>query len=428
MTHINLILQGMPYVPGMAQGVLRNESHGVDENTILLVNQKALPDLVVPPAGIIVIDGAPFSHALIKYRSLSVPIVIITANDAGRLREYERLQINGGNGKIANVNLSSEPDSSTIDNRFELVTKDGIKIDLRVSVRDIATIDQAVTVKAQAIGLVRSEFFLPSDGRMPDAAYYQNAFKQVCLAAKGMPVTIRLLDLSADKLPRCLSNLVETDGVLGAQGVRLYSHPTVRQILNAQLSAIADLSKEFDLRVLLPYLVRREELKYWVDNIRSKISNTKIGAMVETPAGALDCHNWFDIADFVALGCNDLMQCVFATDRDNPQLGNYLDPYAPLLYRFLAQIAERCEGNLDKIQVCGVLSQLPGIMPIFLGLGYRNFSVDVALVPFLKQIIAQTSLSDAKLLANKVCLATETQDVKKMLDVDGFQQSNFYSG
>ena len=131
--------------------------------------------------------------------------------------------------------------------------------------------------------------------------------------------------------------------------------------------------------------------------------------MVETPAGVLDLHNWLDMTDFVSIGCNDLMQCLFAADRDRPELRKYLDPYAPLLYRFLAPIAPTTAEQATRIQICGVLPQLPGVLPVLLGLGFRAFSVDAALVPDLAQTIQSTSIIDAEQLAEQVCQARDSQ-------------------
>ena len=91
--------------------------------------------------------------------------------------------------------------------------------------------------------------------------------------------------------------------------------------------------------------------------------------MTEVPAAILDMQHWFEVADFVSIGCNDLMQCLFAADRDIPELRNYLDPCAPALFRFLRQAATAAGENIDKVQLCGLLPQMPGVLPVLLGMG-----------------------------------------------------------
>ncbi|KPJ93724.1 MAG: phosphoenolpyruvate-protein phosphotransferase, partial [Gammaproteobacteria bacterium SG8_15] len=172
------------------------------------------------------------------------------------------------------------------------------------------------------------------------------------------------------------------------------------------------------IRLLIPYLVRLEELRYWRGWIEEKLSRTvEIGAMAETPASVLDIRNWFDDADFVAIGCNDLMQCLFAADRDRPELRNYLDPYAPLLHRLLDDTAQAVGENINKVQLCGVLSQLPGILPLLLGLGYRTFSVDAHIIPYLAKTVTDTNLQDAENMATAVCAAKETREVLEILQI-----------
>ncbi|MDX1824564.1 MAG: putative PEP-binding protein, partial [Thiohalomonadales bacterium] len=100
---------------------------------------------------------------------------------------------------------------------------------------------------------------------------------------------------------------------------------------------------------------------------------------------------------------------------DSAELRHYLDPYAPLLWRFMQQIAMAAETRLENIQLCGVLAQLPGVLPLLLGLGYRAFSVEATLIPYLRQIIATTHINEARELAQQICAARESRDVLRLL-------------
>jgi phosphoenolpyruvate-protein kinase (PTS system EI component) len=217
-------------------------------------------------------------------------------------------------------------------------------------------------------------------------------------------------------------------GALGLQGARLYGHKDIRRIVEAQLNAIDILSRDYNLRILLPFLVRREELQFWLTFVQERISNPiKIGAMVETPAAGLDFVNWLDLIDFTAIGTNDLMQCLFAADRDQPMLSRYLDPYAPLLYRFLRQMARDAGTLISQTQICGVLSQLPGVLPILIGLGYRAFSVDAALIPYLAAETKSISIQAVQELAQEVCDAKDTRQVCQLLNLPFHPELPFLS-
>jgi phosphoenolpyruvate-protein kinase (PTS system EI component) len=411
-------LLGMPYFPGVALGMLHRGINKGAADYIALISPDEIKTVSELPAGFIVIEGAPFSHALIGLLAHAVPTVLISQKQADELKEGMRVLLNGETGEITDKFefdsvAHQKPPSFTAG--AEIFTVDNVAVNLCASVRNTTGAQRAASVGAKAIGLVRTEYVLPEDDRIPDLAYYRNSFRELCLAANPLSLTFRLLDLSTDKMTTWVPEDV-LGGVLGLQGARLYGIDPVRAIVEAQLSAISELTNEFDLRVLIPYLVRYEELNYWVEHIRQQLpSSVPIGAMAETPAGALDIKNWLTIADFVSIGCNDLMQCLFAADRDQSELRYYLDPYAPFLFRFFHQMAQAADAQLDKVQLCGLLPQMPGVIPVLLGLGYRTFSVDAAFIPYLAQTLKSTSITDAQSLAAQVCAAKESHEVLEIL-------------
>jgi phosphoenolpyruvate-protein kinase (PTS system EI component) len=353
---------------------------------------------------------------MIPYMSTGAPTVIISKQQAALLQEGIKVTIDGASGHIrTDLGIEELPQSQSRTTKSP-ITRDGVTVNLRGSVRDMQAAERSRLAGAQSIGLVRSEFLVPNDNRVPDYTYYLQAFADICEAAAPLSVTIRLLDIAADKIPPWMPALEGAGSALGLQGVRLYAHEPMKSVCEAQIAAIDELSGKYDINVLIPYLVRHEELSYWVNFVRQRLSRQlALGAMVETPAGALDLANWFDLVDFIAIGCNDLMQCLFAADRDCGELRDYLDPYAPLLWLLMRQIAETAEDRLDNIQLCGVLAQLPGILPILLGLGYRTFSVESMLIPYLQGIIATTRVTEAEQLARQICDAHESREVRRLL-------------
>lgn len=414
-------IKGMPYVPGVAHGVLQHKLDSVTPQSILVISHYDIPSITTLPAGFVVIDGAPLSHTMIGLLGHGIPTVIINEQALVNLKDGMALSIDGVSGIITNDPAAVfSPVSTTSPATLgeAINTADGQPVYLRASVKNIEAVKKAMAVGVESIGLVRSEFFMPGDGSVPDAQYYQNVFAELCETAKPLTVTIRLLDVAPDKMLKGILPDDVVGGALGLQGVRLYATEPVRSMLEAQLEAINKLTEHYDIRLLIPYLVNRQELDYWSKYINKALTKpVPVGAMVETPAGALDFQNWLDIADFVGIGCNDLMQCLFAADRDRPELRQYLDPYAPLLYRFLKPIAPTTTQQSTKVQICGVLSQLPGVLPVLLGLGYRAFSVDAALVPYLAQTVRSTRITEAEQLAEQVCHARESQQVIELLSL-----------
>jgi phosphoenolpyruvate-protein kinase (PTS system EI component) len=421
MTKPEPLLTGMPYVPGIAHGILR---HGLNDNPagcIVLLDAPLPGPWQQLPTGFVVIDGAPLSHAMIPLLGSGVPTVIVTREQAEHLQVGRMVMLDGASGRITTAAGATGADLSAASPAAPAVaaagrSADGTRVLLCVSARDVQSVRRAVIHGVDAIGLVRSEYLAPVDGHLPDATFYRAAFRALCEAAGELPVTIRLIDIAADKQPAWLPPEVGVGGALGLQGVRLYHDEPLRSIYLAQLEAIATLAAEFRLRVLLPYVADRDELQYWIDNLRLQLpAGIPLGAMAETPAAALQLGEWCGIADFVGLGCNDLMQCLFGADRDRPELRHYLNPHAPVLYRFLREVAATGRDQLGRVQLCGVLPQLPGILPVLLGLGFRVFSVEAAQLTWLGQAIANTRLCDAESLAERVCRARSPAEVSALL-------------
>lgn len=414
-----LEITGMPFVPGVVRGTIYHVSKQDLADRIVILQQQDIERITDPPLGFVVIEGAPFSHTMIRFMSMGRPTVIISAQQAQMIQDGMELIVNGTTGRIStsiSEVIEAAPAAKFASSSLPHKTADGITVHLRASVRNALAAERCRLAGAEAVGLVRSEFLIPENGTVPDTAFYAHAFGQICEAAAPLPVTIRLLDVAADKIPAWMPALDSVGGALGLQGVRLYSIEPMKQVFQAQLLAIDNLSQQYDIRILIPYLVCYEELNYFVDLIRQHLTRpVAVGAMAETPAGVLDIANWFDLVDFVAIGCNDLMQCLFATDRDCPEVRDYLDPYAPVLWRFMQQIARAAGTHLEQVQLCGVLAQLPGVLPLLLGLGYRAFSVESVLLPHLQQIISTTNVVEARQLVQKICAAKNSHEVLHLL-------------
>jgi phosphoenolpyruvate-protein kinase (PTS system EI component) len=373
------------------------------------------------PAGFIVVEAVPFSHSMIGLLGLGVPTVLISAEQAAILEQDMQFMIDGASGLITNDLSAAQPSEELLQNSNAgqaLLTTDGEPVNLLASIRQATVARQARELGAKAIGLVRSEFLFPEHGQLPDKNFYHNAFRNICEAAAPLAVTFRLLDVAADKVPPWLADKDSVGQASSMQGVRIYNIEPVAAVIEAQLEVLAELTITFSIRVLLPFLVRLEEYDYWLHLIRPRLPATvPIGAMAETPAMVLDIGHLLDHADFVAIGCNDLMQSVFAADRDQPELRHYLDPYAPLLYRLFSQVAEQAGERLNQVHLCGVLAQMQGVLPVLLGLGYRNFSVDAPFIPYLARRISTISKTDCEILASQVVAANTTQQVLELLQL-----------
>lgn len=419
MTRHNIDIQGLPYFPGIAVAPLQKGIEGDIAQRIVLISHDDISDFALLPMAFIVIESVPFSHKMLHLLGLGVPTVLISAQQALTLEQNMPLVVNGCTGLISNnldVVLPAEDLTRTFEPGNPVLMVDGSQVNLCASVSHALAAGKASSFGATGIGLVRSEFVLPENNLVPDKAFYLDAFGEICEAASPLRLTFRLLDLAADKTPLWLKRLDAREVTKGMQGVRLYSDDSVRAVIDAQLSALAALSNQFSIKVLLPFLVRLEEYEHWQTIIRQHLPESiQIGAMVETPAMLLDIAPLLEHADFIAIGCNDLMQQLYAADRDQSELHHYLDPYAPLLYRLFRQVAKQSGERVKEVQLCGLLSQIPGVLPVLLGLGYRTFSVEAAFIPHLANTISKMTITECEAVAKQVCAAKTTQQVLEIL-------------
>jgi phosphoenolpyruvate-protein kinase (PTS system EI component) len=413
-------IRGTPFAPGQAQGVLRFGPVGAGPNNIVVVRQEEVPALREPPAGVVLVNVAPFSHPVIQLLGWGVPCVLFTRAKLQGLEAGREVIVDGTRGTVVDArdgdatqtghgqaNASARPVGCPVK------TADGVDVQIRASIASAAGAARARSQGACSIGLVRSECLMPPDGSPPDAAFYVATLGELCRAAHPLAVTVRLLDVATDKRPAWLPGNRVPRGPLGLQGARLYRVEPVLEVVRQQIQALRTLAVEHPLRALVPWAEGPPQFQRWRGELQRDLAAAlPVGAMAETPAALLEVGRWLEAADFVAVGCNDLMQSLFAVDRDLPELSHLLDPYAPVLYRFLREVAEIAAHCTDRIQLCGLLPQVQGVLPILLGLGYRVFCVGPSLVPILAGVVRRTSVSHAQDLARRACRAVDSDSVR----------------
>ena len=413
------MLQVKPFVPGTARGILCRGYRAASFDNILMLTQQELAVLDIRPSGIMVIDAAPLSHPMIRLLSLGIPTVLLTSETASKLEPGEEVVIDGFQGTIItspDAGLEAMPAPEPPQAGAAIALNDGSHVFLRASIFNSDDAALAVQQGAAAIGLVRTEFLLPEQGEPPDAAFYESTLRELCNRASPLAVTLRLLDIAPDKQVPWLKPLAGISSPLGMQGVRLYDVEPVRGVLSALLHAINRVAEDYELKLLLPYVTRLEEFSYWRSRIEQQLhKDLPIGTMAESPAAILAMPHWFEVADFVSIGCNDLMQCLFAADRDLAEVAHHLEPYSPELFRFLNQAAEAAGDNIDSVQLCGLLPQTPAVFPVLLGMGFRVFSVAPVMIPYLAKIASEASLPQSGKLAQQVCMAKNSAQVRGLL-------------
>ena len=227
----------------------------------------------------------------------------------------------------------------------------------------------------------------------PDLDELLEEMRQTLEVMKDRPACIRLLDIGADKPLPFLRFLAETNPSLGRRGIRLLlEYP---ELLNLQLRAVLELSREFNIQVLVPMVTLPDDIlavKEYLTKLGSDLQiNTlpKLGAMIETPAAAFSAREIAKHVDFLSFGTNDLTQYIYAADRENAAVEQYYNDSSDVIFRILRMVHDDVPDV--PLSVCGELGGYPEQISKLLQCGIRTFSVSTPLISVIKEAIRNSS-------------------------------------
>lgn len=250
----------------------------------------------------------------------------------------------------------------------------------------------AIKEGADGVGLVRTEQLYLGKTTPPSAPELLTELRSMFEPLSGRPLTIRLLDLGADKPVPFLNFPVEDDPFLGCRGVRLLlRYP---DLLDTQLKAILEFSREFPLRIMVPMVTTARDMsvvRQHAESVAAGLGMSQLpplGAMIETPASALTVPDILRHADFLSIGTNDLTQYTMAAGRENPLVGDYFVEDHPAVLRLLRVIFS--EAGTAPVSVCGELAGDPAMTATLIEMGARQLSVAPPLVPLVKAAVRKT--------------------------------------
>jgi phosphotransferase system enzyme I (PtsI) len=372
-------------------------------DTILLHHQGA--------AGLVTEFGSPMSHTAILARSLGVPAVVAAHGATRLLRPGETVVLDAGNGAVL-----SECDDATLQffrrqllreqaHRHSLqalkhapaVTRDGEQITLWANIELPEDIDTVRKSGALGIGLYRTEFLYMNRENLPDEEEHFQAYLAVVKGLAGHPVTIRTLDLGADK--QCAHHPEPAaciNPALGLRAIRLCLKETA--IFRTQIRAILRASAAGDVRLMLPMLTNVWEAQHARALIDDEIHNLlgagvpinphiPIGAMIETPAAAITAEHFARLFDFLSIGTNDLIQYTLAVDRSDDSVAHLYDPLHPAVLQLIDRIVQACRQEDKPVSICGEMAGDPRYLPVVLALGLKALSMQPASLLEAKQRI-----------------------------------------
>lgn len=390
--------------------------------------------------GIITEFGSPLSHAAILARSLGVPAIAGVHGAERLLQESEVLIIDGTQGLIigdadqktlkqyrktqrqhkkqqATLELLNDQPSRTTNNiDIQLLANFELQADMRALKR----------IQTDGIGLYRTEFLFMNRDDKPSEEEQFKTYRRVVKAMKGKTVTIRTLDLGADKhVHSILGNQDASNPALGLRGIRycLQNH----SLFMSQLRAILRAASFGDVRIMFPMLTNPSEIDevlILLDEAKRYLSkhgfryghDIKVGAMIEVPAAAICADHFAKKLDFLSIGTNDLIQYTLAIDRIDDQVNYLYDPLHPSVLHLIQNTIDAGIRHNTPVAMCGEMAGMPRYTRLLLGMGLREFSMQANNILQSKNIIINSSTKTLKPLAQQVLECSSPQQIQKLLD------------
>jgi len=372
-------------------------------------------------AGLITEHGSPHSHTAILARSLGVPTVMGVHHGRGLLRESEELILDGHYGivfaspeeSILKHYLQKQARSDRFIQSLERVrgqparSLDGMQVCLRANAERSDDLALALQSGAEGVGLYRTEFLF-LQGKPPDEEAQYEQYRQALEASGGHRLTIRTLDLGADKGADWLDFQglrSKANPALGLRAVRLCLREM--DLFKSQLKAILRTSAHGPVSCLIPMLTSAGEVRAvraLLAEARSELESEgrkfdpdmPLGGMIEVPAAALALEALSRELDFLSVGTNDLIQYALATDRVDEQVAHLYDPQHPGVVQLLLHIFRSARALDIPVAVCGELAGDRRFTRLLLGLGLTEFSMQPRSLLEVKQVIIDTDVSLAR--------------------------------
>ena len=379
--------------------------------------------------------GGKTSHTAIVARSLDIPAVVGARTASQLVRQDDWIIIDGDAGvvivKPSPIILAEygfkqrqaqvERERLSRLRHTPAVTLDGQRVELLANIEMPEDSPAALDVGAVGVGLFRSEFlFMGREGALPDEEEQFLAYKRAVDGMKGLPVTIRTVDIGADKpLDRTAKDETHLNPALGLRAIR-WSLADPAMFLT-QLRAILRAAAHGQVHLLIPMLAHAREIKQTLallDKARQQLDArgvafgpVKIGAMIEVPAAALSVKMFLRHFDYLSIGTNDLIQYTLAIDRADELVAHLYDPLHPAVLRLLADTIAESRAQGKGVSVCGEMAGDPAMTRLLLGLGLRSFSMHPTQILAVKQEVIRADASRLEAWAQNVLASDEPAEL-----------------
>jgi len=373
--------------------------------------------------------GGKTSHTAIVARSMDIPAVVGARNCSQLVRQDDWIIIDGDAGVVivdpspiilAEYGFKKRQVELERGRLLRLlhtpaVTLDGEKVQLLANIEMPEDASGALQAGALGVGLFRSEFlFMGRRGHLPNEEEQFQAYKRAVEGMRGLPVTIRTVDVGADKpLDQGIHDAAHLNPALGLRAIR-WSLADPAMFLT-QLRAILRAAAFGQVNLLVPMLAHASEIHQTVAHIaqaRAMLEKrgqtygpVQLGAMIEIPAAALTLKLFLKHFDFLSIGTNDLIQYTLAIDRADESVAHLYDPLHPAVLQLVANTIAECRSQGKGVSVCGEMAGDVGLTRLLLGMGLRSFSMHPAQILAVKQEVLRADTTRLAPWAQRVLQA-----------------------
>ncbi len=443
-------INDVEHVINLIQRILKDQQYTVEINlqplkgNIIVADDLTPADTVVMQnqhiAGFITELGGPLSHTAILARSLSIPTVVGIQNARSLLQQEEKVVIDGDSGMVLagiddnTIKNYRQKQRAQKDARRKLdslrnvsaKTRDGQRINLQANIElaeDVSALKQS---GADGVGLYRTEFLYIDRDEPADEIEQLNAYRKVIRILKGKSLTVRTLDLGAEKeFDPDFQGPLTQNPALGLRAIRRSLKDT--DLFKQQLRAILRASAGGAVRILLPMITNHTELIQSLsilDQAKRELKSEghdydpdiPVGAMIEVPAAALSANIFAKQIDFLSIGTNDLIQYTLAIDRIDDQVTYLYDPLHPSVLKLIDSTLQAGRRAKIPVSMCGEMAGDTRYTRLLLGMGLQEFSAHPSNLLEIKQIINRSKISELEKPAKKILSTTMPDKIGPMVD------------
>jgi len=380
-------------------------------------------------------EGGSTSHTAILARGLGIPAVVGIGEGLEEIKPGDNLVIDGDGGEVI-IN----PDKKTIkeftarQSRLKelqaeaeavshqpAITTDGHQVEVVANIGNVDGIQSALDAGAEGVGLLRSEFLYLERQNLPSEEEQYQYYKTIADAFGERPVILRSLDVGGDKEIPYIDMPPETNPFLGVRAIRLCL--TRPDLFKPQLRAALRAGYGNNLKLMFPMVATvgdvedireifeecKKELRAEGHDVAEKMD---IGIMIEIPSAAVLADQLTDVVDFFSIGTNDLTQYTMAADRTNAHVATLASGFQPAVFRLIKIVIDSAHAKGKWVGLCGEMAGELLAIPILLGLGLDEFSMNPPAIPFAKRLINSISYEHSKQIAENALQLRSDQEIR----------------